>query len=127
MEIFKIFIILLVVFLLYKSLFAKASEEKFQDEESPKAKKTLYFIYADWCGYCTRFKDDWKRLVEIGKKSKSFSTVAMDVDDKANSDFIEKFEVSSFPTLMVFKENGAFTTYRGEREIPLLLNFIDNF
>lgn len=127
MNFLKVFVIILVIFVLYTFLSAKGKEETFQDEESSKVKKTMYFVYADWCGYCKRFKDDWKRLVDIGKKSKNFSTVELDVDDDRNNAFIEKFEISSFPTLMVFKDNGAFTTYRGEREIPLILNFIDNF
>lgn len=97
------------------------STEKFEED-----KKKVVFVFADWCGHCTRFKPTWEKIEQVSKKTGLFDVQALNVDDKQNSAFIEQYEVSSFPTIMLFSK-GKFTKYDDERDFEKIIAAIDRF
>jgi len=95
-----------------------ADTEKFSEEG-----KKVVFVYADWCGHCTKFKEEWSKFEEKCKEM-GIKCEALNVDDKENDDFLEKHDVNSFPTLLVFKGTEV-VTYEGDRTANDLLSFVE--
>jgi thiol-disulfide isomerase/thioredoxin len=83
------------------------------------------FIYADWCGHCTNFKPEWKKF-EQSCKGKNITTSALNVDDETNKAYISKNQVSSFPTIIIFKGSDK-TEYKGERTSDELMKFVESY
>jgi len=108
-----------VVFNLYKM--QNKSAEKFSEDV-----KKVFFIYADWCGHCTRFKPEWDKFKEESAKN-NVKAFALNVDDESNTAFIEMNKVSSFPTIIVSKGSGEKVKYEGERTAEDLMKFIKAF
>lgn len=108
-----------VVFEVYK-MYNKTSE-KFTDDV-----KKVYFIYADWCGHCTRFKPEWEKFKEASAQN-NVKAFALNVDDETNTAFIEMNKVSSFPTVIVAKGSGEKVKYDGERTSKDLMAFVKAF
>ena len=115
-----VIMIVAAIFLLY--LFKRSKNtENFEED-----KKKVVFVFADWCGHCTRFKPTWEKIEQVSKKTGLFDVQALNVDDKQNSAFIEQYEVSSFPTIMLFSK-GKFTKYDDDRDFDKIIAAIDNF
>lgn len=110
---------LVVLFIAYKVYVNYSRTEKFSEE------KKIVFVYADWCGHCTRFKPEWSK-VEQECKGRNITTTALNVDDAQNSEFINKYEVNSFPTLLVFK-GSQFQKYEGDRTTDQIVDFVEKF
>ena len=110
---------ILFVFVLYRIYVSYTRTEKFSEE------KKIVFVYADWCGHCTRFKPEWTK-VEKECKSKNISTTALNVDDEKNADFMNTYNVNSFPTLIVFK-GSEFKKYEGDRTTDQIVSFVEKF
>ena len=98
----------------------KSGAEKFSEN------KKLVFVYADWCGHCTRFKPTWSKIETFSKTNNAFQVEALNVDDEQNKIFIDRYEVNSFPTLMIFAE-GRFKKYEGDREFSDILSAVENY
>ena len=111
-------IVVLVVLTMYK-MYNKT--EKFTEDV-----KKVYFIYANWCGHCTRFKPEWKKFAEASAQN-NVKTFALDVDDSSNTAFIEMNKVTSFPTVIVAKGSGEKAKYEGERTAEALNAFVKAF
>jgi thiol-disulfide isomerase/thioredoxin len=62
----------------------------------------ILLVKATWCGHCTRFLPDFKRLDSIlGSNYK----VAM-IDDKNLGNFKEILNIKGYPTLLFFDKEG---------------------
>lgn len=112
-------VIIVIIFIAYKTYMNYSRTEKFSEE------KKVVFVYADWCGHCTRFKPEWSK-VEKECKARNITTTALNVDHEQNSEFINKYEVNSFPTLLVFK-GSQFQKYEGNRTTDQIVDFVENF
>lgn len=62
----------------------------------------ILLVKATWCGHCTRFLPDFKRLDAIlGSNYK----VAM-IDDKNLGNYKQALNIKGFPTLLFFDKSG---------------------
>ena len=109
-----------IIILLY--LFKRSKNTETFEED----KKKVVFVFADWCGHCTRFKPTWEKIEQVSKKTGLIDVQALNVDDKQNSAFIEQYEVNSFPTILLFSK-GKFTKYDDDRDFDKIIAAIDNF
>jgi thiol-disulfide isomerase/thioredoxin len=73
---------------------------------------TIKLFYADWCGYCVRFKPNWKKLEEISSKNtfvdknnKKVTLKLESYEESKNKEIIEKENIQGFPTIKFYK-NG---------------------
>lgn len=90
--------------------------------DSKKVKINVY--YADWCGFCTIFKDDssWKPFTE---KAKSYGkNVYINKKEETDLSDDEKKVVNGFPTVIV-NVDGKSYYYEGKRTPEDLFNFVD--
>jgi thiol-disulfide isomerase/thioredoxin len=110
------------MFIIYKvACMCLGKTEKFSEDA-----KKVYFIYADWCGHCTRFKPEWQKF-EKACSGNGIEAKSLNVDDTTNTKFIESNDVSSFPTVLVTKGNGEKIKYEGERTSDDLIKFVNAF
>lgn len=113
-------ILLLCVFLLIRWSGINRSES-FEEQ-----KKKIVFVFADWCGHCTRFKPTWEQIEAVSRKTGAFHAEALNVDDKENGEFINNYEINSFPTIMLFSK-GKYQKYEGERDFQKIIDAVEDF
>jgi len=80
----------------------------------------LYFFYADWCGYCKKFKPEWEKL----KAEPNLGVQLEEVDCSNEAPALAKeYDVKGFPTLILLND-GNKVTYEGERSADAIISFI---
>ena len=77
-------------------------------------KHTLHYFGTDWCFYCKKFNPKWKKLVESHKKNKHIS-FKKTVVDESNEDLVNKFNIVSYPTLLLVKDDGSQIPYLSDK------------
>ena len=80
----------------------------------------LYFFYADWCGYCKKFKPEWAKL----KAEPNLGVQLEEVDCSNEAPALAKeYDVKGFPTLILVHSSNK-VTYEGERSADAIISFI---
>lgn len=80
----------------------------------------LYFFFADWCGYCKRFKPEWEKL----KAEPNLGVQLEEVDCSNEAPALAReYNVKGFPTLILLND-GNKVTYEGERSADAIISFI---
>ena len=92
--------------------------------EDVKNKKVLVLFYNKDCGHCKTLKPEWdKAEEEMGDKM-----VAIDVtnaSDMAVKTITEKYNINSYPTMLVLDNGNVKATYDGERTKDALLSYVN--
>lgn len=115
---YAVLILLLVIvggYLLF-NWYQKGKFELFSGEAK------LYFFYADWCGYCKKFKPEWEKL-----KAESNLGVKLEEVDCSNEApaLAKEYNVGGFPTIILVNGSNK-VTYEGQRTADALVSFIKN-
>lgn len=84
-------------------------------------KPTLHFVYANWCGYCQRFKPEYLKFKK--EHNNIFNFKEWDASDqngvgKAKAEKALGVEIRGFPTLLIQDETGKVHPYRGDDRSP---------
>ena len=77
----------------------EGKNENFEELVLKEEKITLVDFNADWCGPCQMLKPI---IEEFAEENNNIKVVSVNVDD--NEELAEKYNVSSIPCLIVFKE-----------------------
>ncbi len=80
-------------------------------------KKGIVLFYADWCGYCQKFKPTFQQLY---KDTQNSNVKAMHCPDAQEA--CTAFGVSSYPTVMFVDTDG--TTSTAPRELEALKSWL---
>lgn len=107
-----------------------ASAFSFNDQVLRLKNKTgmagFLLIYADWCGYCKKFKPDYIKLdYQLNEKKFSFPLFA--IDDKAINSARKlgpALNFKGFPTIKVVNKDGSLADYKGERSATAMAEYI---
>lgn len=132
MKLFKVLI--LISILLTLSLFAiflfknKNTVDKFENDNS---KIKLVLVHATWCGHCKRYLQtkmfEDKLPNELKNNSKYSSVSIQELDYDKNKDFAEKYNINSFPTIIIIKNDKESKQFEGNRDnVNELISFIDS-
>jgi thiol-disulfide isomerase/thioredoxin len=117
-----IYIVASILFVLTAITTLNYQRENFSDKNN----KKVVFVFADWCGHCTKFKPEWKKFEKMCA-SHGIECEALNVDDSSNTEFIKNNEVNSFPTIIVFKSAKEKKLYDGPRTSTDLMEFVQSY
>lgn len=102
--------LLLAVSIYYHLSLSKSKQEKFGE---PKLKIMLF--YATWCPHCERYLDSGK-YDDLSKKfSKKYDVEFLKYDYDKNKVLGDKYNISSFPTMIAEDKDGKVYKFDGDR------------
>jgi len=93
----------------------------------PPAKYKIYHFGASWCFPCTMMKRTWnsesvlRKLIELDAE-----IFYLDNDNPEHMDLFRQFGISSFPTIIIVKEDYAFFRWSGFRTIPQTIKILQD-
>ena len=90
--------------------------EKFVAEQ----KFTVVEFYAPWCGHCKSLAPEW---ASAAGKLKKMGVLLAKVDADQHKSLAEKYGVSGYPTIKIFKDGEA-SEYDGPREAKGIVKFV---
>jgi len=118
----------------------KSSEKNIADTHDSLQNNSLLLNYADWCGHCQTFKNDWKKVVSHLKKLDNGPNVVqiehgahekMKDSNKKAFRHVTKAEgknrVLYYPMIIAYKKVGDKVKkvfYEGERNSDSVLAFV---
>ena len=102
--------LLLAVSIYYHLSLSKSKQEKFGE---PTLKIMLF--YATWCPHCERYLDSGK-YDDLSKKfSKKYDIEFLKYDYDKNKVLGDKYNISSFPTIIAEDKDGKVYKFDGDR------------
>ena len=81
--------------------------------------KHVFYFTADWCGPCKKVRPVVKELIKDGY---SFQIIDVDIE----KELVKKFEISSVPTFVLFKNEKSVKRISGAQTKTQLEDFINN-
>jgi len=70
----------------------------------------VVLIYADWCGHCTRFKEDvWSKLL----KRKHRASLASIHHDQLENTILKDAKIRGYPSVLVVGKDGKPAVFKG--------------
>jgi thioredoxin 1 len=81
--------------------------------------KHVFYFTADWCGPCKKVRPIVQELIQEGH---SFQIIDVDIE----KELVEKFEISSVPTFILFKNEKSVNRISGAQTKNQLEKFINN-
>mmetsp|Transcript_50659 Transcript_50659/g.127637 ORF Transcript_50659/g.127637 Transcript_50659/m.127637 type:complete len:280 (+) Transcript_50659:123-962(+) len=87
-------------------------------------------FYAPWCGHCKAMAPAYEKAAKKLKKAADESGEPSahprlaKVDATVEKDLAAKYEVTGFPTIVVFKDGELFDTYKGGRDKDDFINYM---
>lgn len=81
----------------------------------------ILFFYADWCGHCQQFKQEWSNFEDWAK----INNVKCDaLNGDKNEELTKKYNIEGYPTILKVNANGDLVTeYKGPRSSQGLQSF----
>jgi thioredoxin 1 len=81
--------------------------------------KHVFYFTADWCGPCKKVRPI---VEELTKDGYSFQIIDVDIE----KELVKKFDISSVPTFILFKNEKSVKRISGAQTKSQLENFINN-
>jgi thioredoxin 1 len=81
--------------------------------------KHVFYFTADWCGPCKKVRPI---VEELTKDGYSFQIIDVDIE----KELVKKFEISSVPTFILFKNEKSIKRISGAQTKNQLEDFINN-
>lgn len=94
--------------------------ETFEEEVIKSNKPVLVDFNADWCGPCQMLKPT---IEQIAAENEEVKVVSVNIDD--NDDLAYKYNVSSIPCLVLFKNGEEVKRSVGLKPKPEILKMIN--
>jgi thioredoxin 1 len=81
--------------------------------------KNVFYFTADWCGPCKKVRPIVQELIQDGY---SFQIIDVDIENE----LAKKFQISSVPTFILFKNEKSVKRISGAQTKTQLEDFINN-
>ena len=89
-----------------------------------KHETTLVMFYAPWCGHCKRLKPEYAKAAELVKGDDPPIALAKIDCTEDGKESCNKFSVSGYPTLKIFRGSELSNDYNGPREANGIAKFM---
>lgn len=84
---------------------------------------TLYDFWAEWCGPC---KVMHPIVEEIEKTfTDKIKVIKIDVDDPANKEMVEKYQIGAMPTYIIEKKGQVVNSFVGAQSKTVLVDALN--
>jgi len=93
--------------------------------EDVKNKKVLVLFYNNNCGHCKQLKPIWDKA-EAKMSDKMVAIDVTDASDNAIKAITSKFNINSYPTMLVLDNGEVTATYDGERKEEALISYVQS-
>jgi len=85
---------------------------------------TLIMFYAPWCGHCKRLKPEYAKAAELVKDDDPPISLAKVDCTEAGKETCNKFSISGYPTLKIFRGGEVSSDYNGPREAAGIVKYM---
>lgn len=95
---------------------------------------TLINFFAEWCVHCRKFAPTWnqiasevkaKQFVDVNDKVREVAAIKMNCVDFQH--VCRSNRIDAFPSLRLYKSDGTFSRYDGNRSVEAVVGWIDGF
>jgi protein disulfide isomerase family A protein 3 len=93
------------------------------DDEMENIGVTIVKFYAPWCGHCKRMAPEYEKAAKTLKENDP-PVPLVDVDCTVEKAVCQKYDVSGYPTLKVFRNGVKTNDYSGGREAADFVKFL---
>jgi len=97
----------------------KELHEKEFDKAVSTKKVVIIDFYANWCGPCKRLKPILEEVAEEG-------VIVYSVDVDHNRELASRFDVSSIPTVLLFKDGKQVDMFVGLKDKDEILELVED-
>jgi len=95
---------------------------------------TFINFYAEWCIHCRRFAPTWieaetktDSMTFYDKNKNEVIAKLLRINCVTFKDLCARIGIRAYPTVRMYKKDGTFAIYHGERKIDPLINFFTKF
>jgi len=87
---------------------------------------TFVKFYAPWCGHCKRLAPIWEELAIKFIGNAQVKIADVDCTMTGNKDLCSQYDVTGFPTLLLFRSGETIGEYEGTRDLPNMHLYVNN-
>ena len=109
-------IFVVILFIIYYNNDFLSTQEEFENPSN------MTYYYMEKCKYCKDFNPVWDEFVKKYKGNLVLKKISM---DNAGND-LDKYDIQSFPTVVLSNDKGDFKKFDGERTVDGLMKFAGN-
>lgn len=116
-----ILLVLLVGSIIYNMVFATYETFKNVANSNITSGKKLVLFYTDTCPHCQAMLNDWNTAA---KKVNTTSQKMIKINSTKNKDMANKYNITSYPTILLLSNGKLVSTYTGSRNSSDFENYV---
>ena len=119
---YGLLLIVLLVWVLRTEGFTSSPSSLLEDVKN---KKVLVLFYNNNCGHCKELKPEWDKA-EAKMSDKMVAIDVTNASDEAIKAITTKFNINSYPTMLVLDNGNKMDSYEGERTESALVSYVQS-